>query len=130
MELLNSLAKFTDDSETGKAIRQEVLEAIVLMLSPMVPHICHQLWLDLGHQDALLTMAWPVVDESALVQDLLELVVQVNGKLRSKISVAAAASKDDIQTIALADEQVLRFIDGNAIKKVIIVPGKLVNIVI
>ncbi|SJM94247.1 leucine--tRNA ligase [Crenothrix polyspora] len=130
MELLNSLAKFTDDSETGKAIRQEVLEAIVLMLSPMVPHICHQLWLDLGHQDALLTMAWPVVDESALVQDLLELVVQVNGKLRSKISVATTASKEDIQAIVLADEQVLRFIDGHSIKKVIIVPGKLVNIVV
>jgi leucyl-tRNA synthetase len=130
MELVNSLSKFTDESDNAKAIRQEILEAIVLMLSPMVPHICHQLWSDLGHQEPLLTMAWPNVDESALVQDLLELVVQINGKLRSKVSVSVSASKDDIEALALADEQVKRFIDNQAIKKVIIVPGKLVNIVI
>jgi leucyl-tRNA synthetase len=130
MELVNTLTKFTDDSDNGKAIRQEILELIVLMLSPMVPHICHQLWLDLGHQEPLLAMAWPSVDESALVQDLLELVVQVNGKLRSKIAVSATANNEEIQAVALADQHVQRFMEDKPFKKVIIVPGKLVNIVL
>ena len=130
MELINTLGKFTDDSDNGKAIRQEVLEAIVLMLSPIVPHICHQLWLDLGHQQAVVTVPWPLVDESALTQDSLDLIVQVNGKLRGKINVSATATSDEIQKIALSDEHVQRFIEGNAVKKIIVVPKKLVNIVI
>jgi leucyl-tRNA synthetase len=130
MELINTLSKFTDESDNGKAIRQEVLEAIVLMLSPMVPHICHQLWLDLGHDNAVVNEQWVAFDESALVQDSLDYMIQVNGKLRSKISVSASASKDDIQAAALNDEHILHFIDGQPIKKVIVVPNKLVNIVI
>jgi leucyl-tRNA synthetase len=130
MELINTLSKFTDESDNGKAIRQEVLESIVLMLSPMVPHICHQLWLDLGHDNAVVSEQWVTFDESALVQDSLDYMIQVNGKLRSKISVSASASKDDIQAAALNDEHILHFIDGQPIKKVIVVPNKLVNIVI
>ncbi|MCF7965658.1 MAG: leucine--tRNA ligase [Methylobacter tundripaludum] len=130
MELINTLSKFVDDSDNGKAIRQEVLEAIVLMLSPIVPHICHQLWLDLGHQQAVVGASWPEVDATALEQDALELVLQVNGKLRSKMSVSINASKDEIEAMALSDEHVMRFIEGLPIKKVIIVPKKLVNIVV
>lgn len=96
----------------------------------MVPHICHQLWSDLGHQEALVTASWPQVDESALEQDSIELVVQVNGKLRGKISVSAQASSEEIQALALSDEQAIRFIDGKTIRKVIVVPNKLVNIVV
>jgi leucyl-tRNA synthetase len=128
--LVNTLTKFTDDSDNGKAVRQEALEAIVLMLAPIVPHICHQLWFDLGHQEALVTASWPQVDESALEQDSIEWVVQVNGKLRSKISVSAKASSEEIQAMALNDEHAKRFIDGKTIRKVIVVPNKLVNIVI
>jgi len=130
MELVNTLSKFTDESDNGKAIRQEVLEAITLMLSPMVPHICHQLWIELGHSQPVLNEAWPQVDNSALEQDALELILQVNGKLRSKISVAVAATNAEIEALALEDEHVKRFIDGQPVKKVIIVPKKLVNIVI
>jgi leucyl-tRNA synthetase len=130
MELINTLSKFADESDNGRAIRQEVLEAIVLMLSPIVPHICHQLWLDLGHQQAVVSASWPAVDATALEQDTLELVLQVNGKLRSKMSVSVNASKDDIEAMALNDEHVKRFIDGQPIKKVIVVPKKLVNIVV
>ncbi|MFM2435853.1 MAG: leucyl-tRNA synthetase [Pseudomonadota bacterium] len=130
MELVNTLSKFVDDSDNGKAIRQEALEAIVLMLAPIVPHICHQLWLDLGHQQAVLGVAWPQVDESALVQDTIELVIQVNGKLRSKISISMTATTEEIQVQALNDEMALRFIDGKSIRKVIVVPKKLVNIVV
>ncbi|RIZ68277.1 MAG: leucine--tRNA ligase [Methylococcales bacterium] len=130
MELVNTLSKFVDDSDNGKAIRQEALESIVLMLAPIVPHICHQLWLDLGHQQAVLGVAWPQVDESALEQDTIELVIQVNGKLRSKISVSMTASSEEIQAQALNDELALRFIDGKPIRKVIVVPKKLINIVV
>lgn len=130
MELLNTLSKFTDESDNGKAVRQEVLDAIVLMLSPIVPHICHQLWLDLGHQQTVMSVPWPQVDESALAQDSLELMVQINGKLRGKIAVPASASAGDIEETALNDEQVKRFIDDKPVKKVIIVPNKLVNIVV
>ncbi|MDD1610333.1 MAG: leucine--tRNA ligase [Methylococcaceae bacterium] len=130
MELLNTLSKFTDESNNGKAIRQEALEAIVLMLSPMVPHICHQLWLDLGHSNAVVGETWVSVDETALVQDSLEYIIQVNGKLRSKVSVSASATKDEIQAAALDDEHTQHFINGQPIKKVIVVPNKLVNIVI
>jgi len=130
MELVNSLAKFEDESDNGKAIRQEALEAIVLMLSPIVPHICHQLWLDLGHQQAVVGVAWPQVDDSALEQDTIELVIQVNGKLRSKMTVSINASSEDIQAQALNDEMAIRFIDGKPIRKVIVVPKKLVNIVV
>jgi leucyl-tRNA synthetase len=130
MELINTLAKFTDDSDNGKALRQEALEAIVLMLSPIAPHICHQLWHDMGHEQAVVSVRWPQVDDTALVQESLELMIQINGKLRGKIAVSASASTGEIQAIALADEQVKRFIDGQPVKKVIVVPNKLVNIVI
>jgi leucyl-tRNA synthetase len=130
MELVNTLSKFTDSSDNGKAIRQEALESIVLMLAPIVPHICHQLWQDLGHQQAVVSASWPEVDSAALEQDSIELVIQVNGKLRSKISVSATASSDEVQAMALNDEHALRFIEGKPIRKVIIVPKKLVNIVV
>ncbi|TAN65532.1 MAG: leucine--tRNA ligase [Methylobacter sp.] len=130
MELINSLSKFADDSDNGKAVRHEALEAIVLMLSPIVPHICHQLWLDLGHQEAVVSASWPEVDTTALEQDTLELVLQVNGKLRSKMSVSINASKDEIEAMALSDEHVKRFIEDQPVKKVIVVPKKLVNIVV
>jgi leucyl-tRNA synthetase len=130
MELINTLSKFDDKSDNAYAVRQEVLEAIVLMLTPMVPHICQQLWLELGHAEASTTLRWPTVDDTALLQDSLELMVQINGKLRSKISVAATATQAEIQALALADEQVIRFIDQQVVKKIIVVPKKLVNIVV
>jgi leucyl-tRNA synthetase len=130
MELVNTLSKFSDDSDNGKAIRQEALEAIVLMLAPIVPHICHQLWLDLGHERAIVSESWPEVDSAALEQDSIELVIQVNGKLRGKISVPATASSDEVQAMALKDEHAQRFIEGKPIRKVIVVPKKLVNFVV
>ncbi|MFZ2725781.1 MAG: leucine--tRNA ligase [Methylococcaceae bacterium] len=130
MELINSLSKFSDNSSNAQAIRHEVLEAIVIMLSPIVPHICSQLWRELGHENELINQPWLVIDESALIQDELELVVQINGKLRGKVIVPASATKEEIEAIALNDETVLRFIDGQTIKKLIVVPKKLVNIVV
>ncbi|QPK65127.1 leucine--tRNA ligase [Methylomonas sp. LL1] len=130
MELVNALNKFEDDSANGRAVRQEVLEAIVLMLAPIIPHVSQQLWNELGHNDDIVVAAWPLVDESALLKDAIEMVVQVNGKLRGKLSVAANASKQDIEVLALADENVQRYIEGKPVKKLIVVPQKLVNIVV
>ena len=130
MELCNVLSKFEDNSEQGRAVMQEALEAVVLLLSPIVPHITHTLWQALGHSDAVIDVSWPKSDESALVKDTIELVVQVNGKLRGKIAVPVEASKAEIETQAQADENVLRFIEGKEIRKIIVVPGRLVNIVV
>ncbi len=130
MELINALVKFKDDSEQGRAVMQESLQAIVLLLSPIVPHITHELWRVLGQDSSLLDQAWPKVDESALVKDSLQIIVQVNGKLRSRIEVTTSASKDEIEAAAVNDENVKRFTDGKQVVKVIVVPGKLVNIVV
>jgi leucyl-tRNA synthetase len=130
MEMLNTLAKFTDQTVIGKAVRQEALEAVVLMLAPIVPHICHTLWQELGHEQAVVSANWPIIDEVALKQDSLLMVVQVNGKLRGKITVATDASHDEIQTKALNETHILKFIDGKTVRKVIVVPNKLINIVI
>ena len=130
MELVNTLSKYNDDSDNGKAVRQEVLEAILLMLAPITPHICRKLWLELGHENDIVIESWPAFDESALVQDSIKMMLQVNGKLRGNISVAMSANKDEIETMALADDNVKRFIADKPVKKVIVVPKRLVNIVV
>ena len=130
MELLNAINKFDDESSAGLAVVGEALEAVVVMLSPMVPHICHALWQELGHNSALIDQSWPEADEGALESDQVEIVVQVNGKLRARLAVAADASKNDVEAAALADENVQRYIEGKDIRKLIVVPGRLVNIVV
>jgi len=129
MELINELARFNDTSGQGAAVVRETIENIVLLLSPIVPHITQQLWNELGHDALLADTAWPVCDESALVREEIELVVQVNGKLRSKISVAVNADKTSIESLALADDKIVANIAGKTVRKVIVVPGRLVNIV-
>ena len=130
MELLNAVNKFDDASDNGRAVVREALDSVVLMLSPMVPHICVALWRVLGHETDLIDQSWPEFDESALQQDLVEIVVQVNGKLRGRISVSSDADRDTIAELAMGDPNVQRFIDGQDPRKVIVVPGRLVNIVV
>ena len=130
MELMNALAKFEDDTSEGRAVVREALELIVQMLSPITPHVCHALWRELGHEDALIDRAWPKPDPEALVQDTIEIVVQVNGKLRGRVSVRANASDDAVRTAALADEHVQKWVEGKPVRKVIVVKGKLVNVVV
>ena len=130
MELLNALGKFTDQSEQGRAVRHEALETMVLLLNPVVPHVSHALWQALGHPLRVLDdQPWPQVDTAALVRDSLTLAVQVNGKLRGTIEVAANASKEDAEAQALALPQIASFLQGQTVRKVIVVPGKIVNIV-
>ncbi|MGB5261813.1 MAG: leucine--tRNA ligase [Gammaproteobacteria bacterium] len=130
MELLNELTRFDDDSVQGRAVMQEALELVVLMLAPIVPHISHTLWHALGHAGAVIDCAWPVVDQSALVQDSVTLVIQVNGKVRGRVDVAVDAAREAIEAAVMADENVQRHMDGKLPRKLIVVPGKLVNIVI
>jgi len=130
MELMNALARFEDQSAQGRAVTQEALEFIVLMLSPIVPHVAHSLWNSLGHEGAIVDAPWPKADASALAQDTIELVVQVNGKLRGQIRVAASADEATIRAAALADENAQRFIEGKPVRKVIVVKGRLVNVVV
>ncbi len=129
MELLNDVSRFDDDSDQGRAVVREALESAVLMLAPIVPHASHALWSALGHSDPVLDSAWPNVDESALVKDSIEMVVQVNGKLRARLNGSADTSKEDWEKLALNDVNVQKFVEGKNIAKVIVVPGKLVNIV-
>jgi leucyl-tRNA synthetase len=129
MELLNSLSRAKDTPQT-RAVVQEGLEAVVLMLSPIVPHITQVLWQELGHSGLILDAAWPQVDKSALIRDELEMVVQVNGKLRGHITVPADADKQSIETMALNEPNVQRFTTGKTVKKVIVVPKRLVNVVV
>ena len=131
MELLNALGKFDDASDQGRAVRHEALESMVLLLNPIVPHVAHTLWQTLGHREALVDdQPWPKADARALVRDSVTLAVQVNGKLRGTIEVAASASKDEVEKLALAEPKVAEFLAGNAPKKVIVVPGKIVNVVV
>ncbi len=130
MELLNGVAKLDANSTPASAVRQEALEIAVLTLSPIVPHVCHSLWRALGHPEAVIDARWPKPDDAALKQESLEIVVQVNGKLRGRVLVPAGASDEETASYALADANVQRFIEGKELKKKIIVPGKLVNIVV
>ncbi len=130
MELLNALAKFDDASAQGRAVRQEALQAAVLLLNPITPHACHAMWQLLGHAETLLEdQPFPQVDSAALVKDSLTLAVQVNGKLRGTIEVAADAAREQIEALAKEEPNTAKFLDGLSIRKVIIVPGKIVNIV-
>ena len=129
MELLNTVQKLDAQSGQSLAVEREALSAIVLLLAPIVPHISEALWQALGHSDVV-NAAWPTVDETALTRSSLELMIQVNGKLRGKISVAVDADNATVEQAALANSNVQQILNGQAPKKVIVVKSRLVNIVV
>ena len=129
MELCNELGKLDDAAPQSRALLHESLRAIVLMLSPIVPHVCHALWPTLNGEGEILNAPWPTFDESALARDTIEMVVQVNGKVRAKMEVPADADKSAIEALAQSQQNVSRFLEGLSVRKVIVVPGRLVNIV-
>ena len=130
MELLNALSRFEGEDDAARGLRQEAYEAVTLMLNPITPHFSHTAWQALGHAETLVEdVTWPVVDHAALERDTLTLAVQVNGRLRGQIQVAASASKEDCERAALTEPVVAKFLEGQAVKKIIVVPGKIVNIV-
>ncbi len=130
MELSNALAKFTATDEQSMAVRKESIDIILKSLSPITPHICHYLWRALGNETAIINETWPSVDETALVQDEVQIIVQVNGKLRAKLMLSIDMDKAQVESQALTDENVVKFTEGKSVVKVIVVPNKLVNIVV
>ena len=129
-ELVNEVTAFDAGTDAGRSVVREALEAVVLMLAPVVPHVCHALWHALGHRDPIIDAAWPVADEAAMSRDVIELVVQVNGRLRGHVSVGADADREAVEREAQRNANVARFIGEKPIRKVIVVPGRLVNIVV
>ncbi|MBU2970318.1 leucine--tRNA ligase [Pseudoalteromonas sp. C2R02] len=129
MELLNKLNKAPLADEQDIALANEALTAIIIMLSPITPHISHQLWQTLGFEGDVIDASWPTFDESALVEDEKLVIVQVNGKVRAKLTVAADADQESVEKVAFADATVNKFIDGKTIRKVIYIKGKILNVV-
>ncbi len=129
MELINDLSKFDENSAQAQALRQEALENIALMLSPVMPHVAQTLWENLGKEGVIMDMPWPEVDESALVQTKIQMMIQINGKLRGKIDVNVDDGEDAVKELALAHENVVRFLEDATVRKIIVVKGRLVNIV-
>ncbi|ETA73519.1 leucine--tRNA ligase [Ligilactobacillus equi] len=126
---ISQMMVFVNECYKTDSLPLEYMEGFVKLIAPIAPHMAEELWQILGHKDTITYMAWPDYDESKLVEDTVEVVVQVNGKLRQKLSVAADISKDDLEKLALADEKVQNVTADKTIRKVIVVPGKLVNIV-
>jgi leucyl-tRNA synthetase len=128
MSMVNTLNRLAGEAGDAAVVREGV--GIVLrLLGPIAPHVTHHLWRELGYGEDILAAGWPEVDESALVQDSIEYVVQVNGKVRAKIQVSADADREAVEKIALANDNAQRFIGDGQVRKVIVVPGKLVNVV-
>ena len=130
MELLNTLQSYEQSASRSSAVMKEALESVVLLMAPFVPHITEELWQHMGNTVPLSGTAWPEYDRDAVVDEELLVVVQVNGKLRSKVTVAAGTGEEELKALALTDEKVLLFTEGKTVRKVIYVPGKLVNIVV
>jgi leucyl-tRNA synthetase len=130
MELLNTLQPSELKSAQSSAVMREALQSVILLMAPFVPHITEELWQLMGNSVPLSRSKWPEYDQSAIIDEELLVVVQVNGKLRSKVTVAASTDEDELKNIAMADEKIAPFVEGKSIRKVICVPGKLVNIVV
>ena len=130
MELNNLVSRYADTSQQGMAVKQEAIEIMVKCLSPVMPHVCHHLWFLLGGKNAVVDSQWPKVDESALIQERVQIIAQVNGKLRAKIMAPLDSDNQAVQEIALSDEKIVKFTMDKQIIKVIVVPNKLINIVI
>ena len=130
MELNNLVSRYADTSQQGMAVKQESIEIMVKCLSPVMPHVCHHLWFLLGGKNAVVDSQWPEVDESALIQERVQIIAQVNGKLRAKIMAPLDSDNQAVQEIALSDEKIVKFTMDKQIIKIIVVPNKLINIVI
>ncbi len=129
MELINDLSKFTENSPEAHAIRHEALEKIILMLSPIMPHVAQELWVALGNEGTVMDESWPEIDESALVQSKVQMMIQLNGKLRGKVDVDIDADDAAVEALAMENENVIRFLESATVRKVIVVKGRLINIV-
>jgi len=127
---ISQMMVFINEGYKAEKISKEFVEGFVILISPIVPHLAEELWSILGHEESISYVAWPTYDESKLVDNEVEIPVQIKGKVRAKLVVAKDASKEELEKMALESEQVQQWIDGQEVKKIIAIPGKLVNIVI
>ena len=131
MELMNALANIEGTDEVSRQVRQEVLQNVALLLSPIVPHICQAIWAELCPKSHILDTIWPTADPLAMVQDSVEYVIQVNGKLRGSITVAKTENKESLEKLALQQPFVQKFIEAHmTVRKIVVVPNKLINVVV
>lgn len=130
MELVNELYRYKELEEANQAFMKKAIDTVVMILSPFAPHICEEMWEALGYDQSLTAVSWPSYDEDALVRDTVEIVIQINGKVKEKLNVANNLSREDLEKIALSNDKVKTLTEGKNVIKVIAVPGKLVNIVI
>jgi len=130
MELINELSSFSPASDEDRAVVMTAIRNMLLMLAPFAPHICEELWINIGCEPGIFNQPWPVCDEALAKEDEIELVVQVNGKLRAKLSAPAGMSDEDAKKLALDDPKIMEILAGRDLVKVVVVQGKLVNIVI
>ncbi len=129
MKLSNDVSSFQIETDLDRKVVREALESMVLLLSPIVPHICNHLWIELGHENAVVNESWPIYNENLTVDDTLEIIIQVNGKLRARLNVAADTDEKTLKELAFNEPKIAKFISDQKIKKTIIVPRKLINIV-
>ena len=130
MELLNTLNKYKPVSPECDILKQEAFEAIVKLLSPITPHICHALWQQLGNEDPLIYSSWPNFDENILRRKEIEIIIQINGKLRGKLNIDVDSKQSDLEKMVLSNDKIIKFLDGKSVKKFIYVKGKLINVVV
>ena len=129
MELSNHLGRFEDQSAEGRAVRDEAWKAVVRLMAPITPHVCETLWELLGETDSVVNTPWPATDETARVRDQITLVVQVNGKLRTRIELAPGSDQEMAMAAAMSEPNVSKYTDGNTVRKVIYIADRLLNIV-
>ena len=132
MELVNEIYGAKDalkEDEAGRKVLSSAIATVVNLMSPFTPHLCEEIWAHLGHSERLVHALWPEYKDEAMVKDMLTIIVQVNGKLRARLEVPASASKEEVEELAMADANIVKHVEGKTIRKVIVVPGKLVNIV-
>ena len=130
MELVNEMYKYKERDDVNPGLLGKAAKDLILMLSPFVPHICEEMWEHMGQKQSVTTMRWPEYDEGALVRDSVEIVVQINGKVKEKLVVAADADKQELEKIALENDRIKHLLDGKTVVKVVAVPGRLINIVV
>ncbi len=130
MELVNEMYKYKERDDANIGLLGKATRDLILMLSPFVPHICEEMWEHIGQKESVTTMRWPEYDKDALIKDDVEVVVQINGKVKEKLTVAAAADKQELEKIALENEKIKLLLNGKSVVKVVAVPGRLINIVV
>ena len=130
MELVNEMYKYKELPEFNSELFRDVLNKLVLLLAPFTPHLCEELWYGLGFEESVHLQSWPEIDEKAMVKDTIEIVVQINGKVKEKLDVNNGLSREELEQVCMNEDSIKALVEGKNVVKIIAVPNKLVNIVV